>query len=197
MPKDLKDSKELQEQKASKDKKSGQKEKVPFQAPKKSLGDESFKIIRLAESDLYGNKKLTHALTTIKGVGWSYANAIVKTLNLENKLVADLSDAELDKIKDALQNPAKYNIPSWLFNRRKDRIRGDDVHIVSSDLVFAKKMDVESLKKIKCYKGVRHIYNYKVRGQRTRSRGANVKGRIGTTVGVIKTKAAPQKTEEK
>jgi ribosomal protein S13 len=57
-------------------------------------------------------------------------------------------------------------------------------------------MDVESLKAKRCYRGVRHIHSYKVRGQRTRSRGANVRGRVGSTVGVVKKKIMPQKAEK-
>lgn len=192
MPKDLKDSKELQDIKQTTEKKPAAA-KGPI---KKETPDESFKIIRIAESDLSGNKRVKHALTKIKGISWSFSNAILKALNMENKLVGELTDEEINKIRDVLTNPLKYGIPSWVCNRRKDIISGKDMHLFSSDLVFAKKMDIESLKKIKTYKGVRHIYNYKVRGQRTRSRGANVKGRVGSAVGVIKKKLAPQKKED-
>lgn len=171
----------------------------PKPAPKGPVAEkkrESFKIIRIAESDLSGNKRIKQALTKIRGIGWTFSNAILKKLNFSNKLVGELSEEELNKIRDLLSNPAKYEIPSWMFNRRKDKRTGKDIHLFSSDLFFVRKMDVESLKKIKTYKGVRHINNYKVRGQRTRSRGANVKGRVGSTVGVVKKKQAPQKKEK-
>jgi small subunit ribosomal protein S13 len=192
MPKDVKDSKELQDMKTPK----AAKPAPGARPPQEKKVDESFKIIRIAESDISGNRRIKHALTSIRGVSWSFSNAILKSLNMENKLVGELTDEEINKIKDALANPLKYGIPSWICNRRKDIISGRDMHLLSSDLVFAKKMDVEFLKKIKTYKGVRHIYNYKVRGQRTRSRGANVRGRVGSAVGVIKKKLAPQKKEE-
>ncbi|HDQ59608.1 MAG TPA: 30S ribosomal protein S13 [Candidatus Woesearchaeota archaeon] len=163
--------------------------------PKKAV--EFKKIIRVAEADLDGSKNLTHALTSIKGIGWSYANAVRKALQLENKKVADLSDEEIAKIKDCLQNPENFKIPEWVFNRRTDLVTGKNFHLLSSSLILSKSMDVKRLKQIKCYKGIRHMFNYKVRGQRTRSRGANVKGRTGSTVGVVRKKQAPAKKKAK
>lgn len=177
-----------------KDKKPVKKVKGPEKASAEP--SEEIKIIRIAESDLKGNQKLEHALTKIKGIGWSYARALRKATGLENKKLGDLSEAELNKVKDAISNPVNYGIPAWLFNKQKDPVRGTNYHLLSSDLRLSNRMDIESLKKIKCYRGVRHFFNYKVRGQRTRSRGANVKGRVGSTVGVVKKKQAPQKSEK-
>lgn len=155
------------------------------------------KIIRIAESDLDGDKRLEHGLTKIKGISWAYAHAIRKVLGFENKKVAELSEEEINKIREVLRNPQNSGIPSWLYNRQFDPVTGKSTHILSSELVLTGKMDVKRLKTIRCYRGVRHSFGYKVRGQRTRSRGANVKGRVGGTVGVIKKKLVPQKAGEK
>lgn len=194
MPEDKKGEK--QSEKPQKSEKPDKKKALPPQMAKPKSTVE-VKIMRIAESDIEGNKKLEHALTKIKGVSWSYAKAVRHALGFENKPIASFSDEELEKIKDAISNPAKYAIPTWLFNKQKDPISGKNYHLLSSDLRLSNRTDIENLKKIKCYRGVRHIYNYKVRGQRTRSRGANVRGRVGTSVGVIKKKLAPQKSEEK
>jgi len=194
MPEDKKG--ERQSEKPQKSDKTDKKKAPPPQMAKpKSMAE--VKIIRIAESDIEGNKKLEHALTKIKGISWSYARAIRKVLGFENKQIAAFTDEELEKVKDALSTPSKYNIPTWLYNKQKDPISGKNYHLLSSDLRLSNRTDIENLKKIKCYRGVRHIYNYKVRGQRTRSRGANVRGRVGTSVGVIKKKLVPQKSEEK
>jgi len=55
------------------------------------------------------------------------------------------------------------------------------LHLLSSDLVLRTKMDIDLMKKIKSWKGYRHAYGLKVRGQRTRTTG-----RTGKTVGVSK-----------
>ena len=168
-----------------------QKDAKEVKKPKKAV--EFTKIIRVAEADLDGNKRLEHALTSIKGVGWSYAHAIRKVLGFENKKVSELTDEDIAKIKDCLENPTKFNMPSWILNRRNDLRTGQDFHLLSSSLILSQNLDVKRLKSIRSYKGVRHMYNYKVRGQRTRSRGANVRGRTGSTVGVVKKKQQPAK----
>lgn len=154
------------------------------------------KIIRIAEADLDGSKKIEHALISIKGVSWAYAHALRKALGFKNIKLGDLSESEIEKIKEALKNPQKFGIPSFLYNRRKDIKTGKDMHLFSSELTLAQKMDIKRLKSIKCYRGIRHMFNYKVRGQRTRSRGANVRGRVGVTVGVIRKKTKPTKKKK-
>jgi len=155
------------------------------------------KIIRIAESDLDGSKKLEHALIGIKGVSWSYAHALREALNFENKPLGDFSEADIEKIKDALKNPQNYGLPSWVLNRRNDPFTGKSSHLLASDLILSQKMDIRFLKAIKCYRGVRHSFNYKSRGQKTRSHGANYRGRVGLSVGVSRKKTLPEKSAEK
>ncbi|MCD6547212.1 MAG: 30S ribosomal protein S13 [Nanoarchaeota archaeon] len=151
------------------------------------------KIIRIADTDLDASKKIEHALISIKGVSWSYAHAVRKALGLDNVALESLPEEDIERIKQALKEPQKFGIPSWLYNRRKDIVTGKDYHLVSSDLVLSHNLDLKRLKSIKCYRGIRHMFNYKVRGQRTRSRGANVRGRVGATVGVVRRKQKPGK----
>ena len=74
------------------------KKKVESKAPKKASKEVEFKkIIRIAEADLDGNKKIEHALISIKGVSWAYAHAIRKALNFENVKLADLSEEDIEK----------------------------------------------------------------------------------------------------
>jgi len=56
------------------------------------------------------------------------------------------------------------------------------------DLEIVLKDDLNRLKMIRCYRGVRHETGHKVRGQRTRSNG-----RKGLTLGVSKAKPQPSK----
>jgi small subunit ribosomal protein S13 len=58
---------------------------------------------------------------------------------------------------------------------------GEDMHIVGVDLDVRRKDDINMMKMIRCYKGVRHEDGQKVRGQRTRSNG-----RTGLTLGVMR-----------
>ena len=139
-------------------------------------------IVRVTDTDIDGSLKVGYALTKIKGVNISLANAILKKAGVNPEIrLGLLSEEQVKKIEDVLLNPAKYGIPSWLLNRRKDLETGKDLHLLSSDLVLRTKMDIDLMKKIKSWKGYRHAYGLKVRGQRTRTTG-----RTGKTVGVSK-----------
>ena len=139
-------------------------------------------IIRIADTDLDGTLMVDYALTKIKGVGIRLANVITEKagINPENRL-GFLSDAEVKRIKDVIENPSKYDVPGWLLNRSKDSKTGKDLHIVGSDLVLQTKTDIDQMRKIKSWKGIRHGYGLKVRGQRTRTTG-----RKGKAIGVKK-----------
>jgi len=138
------------------------------------MAEESFReIIRLGDKDISGNVSMSHALTLPKGASFMLANAVCKVLNLDKKKrCGDYSPKEVEKIEDCLRNPAKYNIPAWLFNRRKDRETGENRHLLSSDLDLRKQFDIRLMRKIKSYRGVRHAAgSKKVRGQSTKSTG--------------------------
>ena len=156
---------------------------------KKSSKSEFKAILRIADKDVKGEVPLAHAISLAKGASFMFANAIVKVLKLDkNKKAGDMSTEEIKKIEDVMRNPSKYNIPAWLFNRRKDIEEGEDKHLISSDLDLTNKFDIRRLKKIKCYRGVRHSRGDKklkvrVRGQRTRT-----SGRSGKTMGVQRRK---------
>jgi small subunit ribosomal protein S13 len=145
-------------------------------------------IVRIAGTDIDGSKMLVYGLAKIKGIGVSFANAIVNAIKLNpNIRVGELSGEQVAQIEDVINNPAKYNIPVWFFNQRKDLITGRDIHLIGSDLELKEKMNIELMKSIKSWKGVRHALGLKVRGQKTRTTG-----RKGITVGVKKKAVAAQ-----
>ena len=134
-------------------------------------------LVRVAATELKGKSKLKLALTKIKGVGPSIANATLKKLGMDpDKLVGDCTDEEFFKIEEFLKSS---NFPVWMMNRKKDPFTGEDTHLISIDLNLANKKDKDFMKKIKSYRGMRHAFGLKVRGQRTKSTG-----RRGKTVGV-------------
>jgi small subunit ribosomal protein S13 len=139
-------------------------------------------IIRLAETNLDGSKPVSVAIRSIKGISFMLSNAIVKSLGLEGKKLHELSEEEQKKLEDVIFNLKKINIPSWMFNRKRDPETGEDLHLVASKLEFTQKMDINLMKKLKTYKGVRHAAGLPVRGQRTRSSFR----KKGKTVGVMK-----------
>ncbi len=149
---------------------------------------ESFKyIVRLFGQDVDGTMKVPYALAMVKGIGYNTARAIVRQLAIDkDKRLGELSDSELKKIEEALSDKTIKGLPSWMLNRRKDYDSGLDLHLVTSELIFYARNDIEREKKVKSWRGVRHALGLKVRGQRTRTTG-----RSGATIGVKRTKATP------
>jgi len=141
--------------------------------------EDNFKhFIRIASADLNGNYKIERALTKIKGVGFQFAHAICSTLKIDpSQKTGYLDDQIIKRIEEVVKDPLKFNIPSWLFNRRKDYETGDDKHLLTSDLDFTKDNDIKLMKKIKSYKGNRHSRGLPVRGQKTKSNFRKNKGK--------------------
>ncbi|MCW3995349.1 MAG: 30S ribosomal protein S13 [Candidatus Bathyarchaeota archaeon] len=145
-------------------------------------------IVRIMGTDVQGTLKASYALKQIKGVSFSLSNAILRKVGVNPDLrVGLLSDSDVSKIEDVIRDPAKYNIPSWMFNRRKDSETGKDMHLLSADLAYKIKTDIDGAKEIRSWRGYRHAYSLKVRGQRTKTTG-----RAGKALGVKK-KALVQK----
>ncbi|UCG36505.1 MAG: 30S ribosomal protein S13 [Candidatus Bathyarchaeota archaeon] len=139
-------------------------------------------ITRIAETDLDGSLKVAYALSKVRGIGASMARAIVEKGGVDPECrLGFLSEQDLEKLEDIMKNPAKYNLPSWLFNRQKDLESGKNVHLSGSDLVLQTKTDIDLMKATKSWKGYRHSYGLKVRGQRTKTTG-----RKGKAIGVKK-----------
>jgi len=148
-------------------------------------------IVRIANTDLDGNKTLLYGLPKIKGVGYSLAKAICTVLGLDyERKLNTLSEEEISKIEECLKNPKSFGIPSYFLNRRKDPYSGEDLHFIGVDLDTRIKMDIEREINLKTWRGYRHMYGQPVRGQRTRSHF-----RKGTTVGVTKKSQQQQQTK--
>jgi small subunit ribosomal protein S13 len=139
-------------------------------------------ILRIIDADVEGTLKTSYALTKIKGISLNLANVVLKKAGVNpNKRAGFLTDAETERIEGIIKEPLKYGLPSWMLNRRKDSETGKDMHLISADLVLRNKMDIEQMKVMKSWRGYRHAYGLKVRGQRTKTTG-----RSGKALGVKK-----------
>lgn len=103
----------------------------------------------------------------------------------------NLSETQTSKIDDIIKNPLKYHSPLWMVNRRKDFETGESGHLITNDLIFQKDNDLKRLKKIKSYRGLRHIMGLTVRGQRTKSKHRRNKSKGKAGLGVIRKASQP------
>ena len=154
------------------------------------MENEEFKhLVRIANTDLDGNKPIYHALKKIKGVSFMFSNMVCSLAKVDKqKKTGYLNDDEIKRIDGAVKDPSKLNGPAWMFNRRRDPVSGEDKHLLTSSLTFEQENDIKMMKKMRSYRGMRHSFGLPVRGQRTKSNFRRNKGK--SSLGVKKKAAA-------
>ena len=138
-------------------------------------------IVRLSNTDVDGEKNVVYGLTTVKGIGVHMATLIADEIKIDRyKKIGYLSDAQIEKIQELIDNVSK-NAPKWMLNHQKDYDTGEDIHLVGSDIDMRLRDEINIMKKIRSYRGIRHERGLRVRGQRTRANN-----RKGLALGVSK-----------
>ena len=143
-------------------------------------------IVRIAGKDMKGELPLRRALAKVRGIGHTMAASASVVLKRELSLgpearIGEFDDELIEKVDKILTNLHEYNIPHYLFNRNCDFVSGAPKHVIMTDLLFEVQQDVDREKKLNTWKGFRHTYGQKVRGQKTRNTG-----RTGMAVGVLR-----------
>ena len=111
-------------------------------------------MARIAGINIPPHQHAEIGLTAIFGIGRSRAREICEATGIAySKKVKDLSDADLEKIRDAI---ARFTI--------------------EGDLRRENTMAIKRLMDIGCYRGFRHCRGLPVRGQRTRTNARTRKG---------------------
>jgi len=140
-------------------------------------------IVRIANTDLDGNDQVEVGLAGVKGIGIRTAALVAEKAGVPRYMkVGNLSDEQVNALAGAVDQLAEI-APTWMLNRQKEIESGEDLHVIGSELEGKRRDDLNRLKKIQSYRGIRHGSGQKVRGQRSRSNG-----RTGLTMGVIKKK---------
>ena len=139
-------------------------------------------IVRIVGNDIPGERKLLVGLTQIKGIGYNFATAISSILKINaNSNIGHLTEGNVQAIEKLILNPIEAKFPLWFLNRQRDIETGKDLHLLTSDIPFTLRNDIERERITASWRGYRHLSGLKVRGQRTRT-----SGRKGGAVGVAK-----------
>lgn len=129
---------------------------------------------RLAGIDLPESQRIDFALTKIYGVGWALSKEILKKSGVDpSKRIKNLDEKELTQLAKAI-----------------------DEYEVEGDLKRTIRQNIQRLKDIGSYRGIRHNRGLPVRGQRTKSNGRTKKGKR-KTVGAFKKEALAKQTVQK
>ncbi|MFB6265136.1 MAG: 30S ribosomal protein S13 [Bradymonadaceae bacterium] len=118
-------------------------------------------MARIAGVDLPRKKRTDIALTYIYGIGESRAQEIVEETGVDGSTdVNDLTEGEIRSIREFIDK--KYK--------------------VEGDLRRQVQRNIQRLKDLGCYRGVRHKKGLPVRGQRTQTNARTRKGPRSSTV---------------
>ncbi len=127
---------------------------------------------RIAGIDIPNEKRIDIALTYIFGIGDKVAKDILKTAKVDPSIrTKNLTSDEFKSIQNAIEA-----LPT----------EGELRKIIRDN--------IETLKRIQAYRGVRHMMGLPVRGQRTRTNARTRKGKR-KTIGAISKEAATKTTE--
>ncbi|MFB6096467.1 MAG: 30S ribosomal protein S13 [Haloferacaceae archaeon] len=151
-------------------------------------------FVRIGQTDLDGTKTVERSLTDMKGIGERLARIVADTADVDRTATfGRLEDDEIESVVDVVEN-LESHVPAWMVNRQKDFFSGETSHKVGSDLEEKRRHDINRMKMIDSYKGIRHKRGQKVRGQRTKSTG-RTEGTIGVNIEEIREMQAEEEAE--
>jgi small subunit ribosomal protein S13 len=118
--------------------------------------------MRIIGVNIPDNKRAEIALTYIYGIGRDLAGRILNEAKIDVGIKAkDLTSENINKIQSILE--------------KKYKVEGELRQII--------KQNINRLKEIKAYRGIRHMRRLPVRGQRTKTNSRTVRGNVRKTAG--------------
>ena len=152
-------------------------------------------FVRIGRTDLDGTKSVERSLIEMNGIGRRAARIIAQKAGVDRTATfGALEEETIDEIVTLVEEFAE-EVPDWLANHRNDFFAGEATHEIGNELELTRRQDINRMKMIDSYKGVRHKRGQKVRGQRTKSTGRS-EGTIGVNVEAIQEEAAEAAEEE-
>jgi small subunit ribosomal protein S13 len=123
--------------------------------------------MRISGINIPDNKKIEVSLTYIYGVGFPLSKKILAATKVNPaKRAKDLTQDEVSKIKEYMEKNYK--------------IEGELRQVI--------KQNINLLKDLQAYRGIRHMRHLPVRGQRTKTNSRTVRGNVRKTAGSGKRK---------
>jgi small subunit ribosomal protein S13 len=123
-------------------------------------------MVYILNVNLKGCSKVSYSIAKLYGFGIKLTDLMLNDLNIGNNCrVEDLNQSMVIKII------------KWV---EKNKI------VIEGTLRQKITFDINKLKNMKTYRGLRHIYGLPVRGQRTKTNASSVKRKISLNVNKIK-----------
>jgi len=123
--------------------------------------------MRISGVNIPDNKKIFVALRYVYGVGPTTAVSVLEAAKVDlDKRAKDLAPDEVNRIQSILEK----------------------THKIEGELRQSIRQNINRLKDIKAYRGLRHARKLPVRGQRTKTNSRTVRGNVRKTAGSGKRK---------
>jgi len=123
--------------------------------------------MRIAGINIPDNKRIEISLAYLYGIGPALARKILEATKVDlDKRAKDLTPEEINKIKNFIEKNYK----------------------IEGELRQLLKQNINLLKELQAYRGIRHLRHLPVRGQRTRTNSRTVRGNVRKTAGSGKRK---------
>ena len=123
--------------------------------------------MRILGVNIPDNKIIEVALTYLYGLGQSSSRRVLESAKVvRSKRTKDLTTEELSRIQNVIE--------------KNYRVEGELRQLI--------RRNVERLKDLQTYRGVRHLRRLPVRGQRTKTNSRTVRGNVRKTAGSGKRK---------
>jgi small subunit ribosomal protein S13 len=146
-------------------------------------------FVRIGQSDLDGTKSAERALSEMNGIGRRTARIICQDVGIDRTATfGGLDEGTIEAVIEQIDDYSD-SVPEWLTNHQNGYFTGETSHETGNDLEMTRRQDVNRMKMIDSYRGVRHKRGKKVRGQRTKSTG-RTEGTVGVNVEAIKEEEA-------
>lgn len=122
-------------------------------------------MVRISSVDIPNEKRVEIALTYIYGIGRTLSGEVLDEAKIDPNIRAkNLTEEQVSRIKDIIE--------------KKFPVEGELRRIETAN--------IKRLKEISSYRGLRHIKNLPVYGQRTRTNARTKKGRRSAIGGIRK-----------
>ncbi len=123
-------------------------------------------MARISGIELQDNWRVDYALTNIRGIGWSLSKKILEELKMDSSI--RMKDIKRDEVAKIASKIDEYSTEGELARQ----VRGN----------------INRLKQIGTYRGIRHTRGLPARGQRTKSNARTKRGKR-RTVGAFRKEA--------
>jgi small subunit ribosomal protein S13 len=142
-------------------------------------------FVRIGQTDLDGTKSVERSLIEMGGIGRRAARVIADEAGVDRTAtLGALDDDTIDTLVATVENFDDH-VPDWLTNRQNDFYTGTTSHLTGTDVELTRDQDINRMRMIRSYRGIRHERGQKVRGQRTKSTG-RTEGTIGVNIEQIR-----------